>query len=262
MPILVMMSCLLLFLTGCKTSEQIQRERMVDDLAEQFQEVHSRIQELEKRLSNMTGKMEESAYSNQQKTTQELKKMQEQIALLTEQSSSQQEKVDVHEGELKKIGQEVESHRDFLEQMIKTLEGIGARGKIKNREGEKEEDGYDKAMALYKKEKFKEARPLLERLVDDRKIKGEQKARVLHHLGVTEFFIKDYENATIHLGRLYTEHSKSDLNQNGLLVLGRSFLYSKQKDKAEQTFQELINRYPKSGKAEEARKEIAKLRER
>ena len=65
----VLFTCLtiLLVLGGCKTQEQIQREQMVDNLSIQMRDSQStranftvRMQELEERLGQLTGQLEES----------------------------------------------------------------------------------------------------------------------------------------------------------------------------------------------------------
>ncbi|MEI8345839.1 MAG: tetratricopeptide repeat protein [Pseudomonadota bacterium] len=246
---------------SCKTAEEIQREKMVDDISNQAADHTVRLQELEARLGMVSGKVDESSHNTQQKVGNDLKKIQEQLTLLTEQMKSHQDEISSQGSEVKRLSAEVSAHKEFLDQVLKTLENMGSKKlKLKGGKAAKEGSEYDQAMQLYKNGKYKEARSLLQKLVDDSSIKGEKRAKVLHNLGVINFLGKHYDEALVHLSKLYTEFPKSEVNQNGLLVLGRSFAALGQTDKAERTFQELTERFPHSEKAQEAQKDMAKLK--
>lgn len=239
-----------LVLTGCKTQEEIRREKLVDNLGMQMvqsQELVAdttvKLQALEERLGGINGKLDELDHNSQIQLQTQVDTLNQRITLLEESNKGLQAKV--------------EEQSKYLQEVLGTLKNLssGSTGAAK-----KKVSDYDHAMALYGKGQYSNAKPLLLKLLNDKSIKGNQQARVLHNLGMVNYIDKDYEKALVYFSRLFTEHGKTGYNRNGLLFLARSFEKLNQKEQAAQTLNELIARFPDAKQVKDAKEMLQRLK--
>ncbi len=243
-----------LFFNSCKTQEQILREAKVDTIETQLTDSQkltadttSRIQVLEERLALIDGKVEESDHKINLELNQRLKAMEEQLTVYENNLKGQEEMIMGLKSEINKQG-------EYIQTVLQTLKGLSKKTVQKK----KSSSPYQEAMANYKKRKYKTAKKQLLNLLANKKLKGNQLARAYHNLGMIEYMDNKNEDALAYFSKLYANFPKSGYNKNGLLVLGKTFARLKQTAEAQQTFQELITRYPKSKQAKEAQALITK----
>ncbi len=248
---------LLLFiisLNSCKTQEEIAQGQMVETLNLQVSESQKitaeatvRMQQLEERMNNITGQVEESGH--QQKTTvqNQIKELKDKLTVVEENNKSLNT-------EVASLKAEVADQKIYLDKVLSSLTKMTAT-KTKS---SKKVSAYDKAMATYKKGKYKEAKNLLQDLLK-KKLSGSQRSRVLHNLGMCSFILKQDDQVLIYFSKLFTDFPKSGYNKNGLLFLGKSFQRMNKKEEAKQTFNELLTRFPKAKQSGEAKKLLAKI---
>ncbi len=205
------------------------------------------LQDMEERLNHLSGMLEVLGHDQKSQLQNKSQLFHDRISLLEQQSSSFQKKLEVQETQMQAIEKKLDEQSKYLKKVLKGLKSISD---TQNR------TPYDDAMLQYKKGKYSKARELLLELESDGSIKGKQRARVLHNLGMIGSISKKHDQALIYLSKLFTEFPKSTYNINGLFVLGKSFKELGDQAKANQTFKELIKRYPKTKEAKKAEKLI------
>ncbi len=242
-------------MTACKTREDIAREQMVDNIAVQIQDNQKlsadatvRLQQIEERLSAITGKVEETQHEANQSIDTKVKIVEERLTLLETNQQSQTEKLKTIEGKLAQQDK-------YLKDVLKTLQGLSK----KPSRSKKKSSPYQEAMRNYGKGKYKLAKTQLEELITNKKLKSSQIARITHNLGMIAYMDKDNQKALIYFSKLFTQYPKTGYNKNGLLFLARTFERLGQKEEAKQTLNELIQKFPKAKQVKQAKKMLGKL---
>lgn len=248
------LSILVLLATSCKTQEQIKREQLINSMSVQMSQgqkltadVTVKLQNIEERMQEFQGVLEESGHSKNEMTSkldERIKSLEEIIKTLTDQSNEQKLKMSSIEARLA-------DQDKFIKEILGTLKSASAPKKKLNE--------YDEAMATYGKGRYSTAKPLLEALLTSNKYKSSKRARILHNLGMVSYITKNNEDAMTYFSKLYTEHSSSSYNANGLIHLARTFERMGQKDQAKQTLQEMIAKFPKHKRVKTAKEMLSKL---
>lgn len=258
-----------LLCTSCQTSEDIRRQRMVDDLSMQVNKTSE-----ESKKSTVT-------------TSQQLQDLQDQIKTVSGQYEGilqQQVQTDAERSEqLQKLDERVQALESYIQEVIETLKKMdangsgksGKNGKGSKKNGEnvndkndkndkssndsKESSNYNKGLSAFQKGNYKEAKQLLEGVLGQSGITAAQKNIIQHHLGVVEYQQGQYEKSIIYLSKIYTQYPNSTLAPSALYNIGRSLVKMGKKSEAKLTYQELIKKYPKCefiGSANKALKEL------
>ncbi len=265
----VSLLCVLAASGGCKTQEQIRREQMLDSVAHQVgqgqkvtAETTTRIQNLESRLAVLSGEFEEVRHESGTVWKDEMKKMYAQLEAMDESNKARDK-------EIQELKAAMQDQRQYTEKVVASLGQLANEGGKKNSKSEGPSEGksasgkkaseLDKVMADYQANNFSEARSGMIKLLENKKLKGGDRAKLLHNLGMIEYLEKNYDGALVYFSRLFTEHPGSSLNSSGLLHLGLAFKNLKKTDEAKQTFGELLGRYPKSKHATTARGVLKKM---
>jgi TolA-binding protein len=249
----------ILILVGCKTTEEIQRDKLVDSMSVQLVEQQKLVAEstlqmqgLEEKIGQMTGQFEETDHERATTVNEEITKIKEQVKVMQEGQQAQST-------ELGEIQNSLVEQKKYIESVLSTLSKI-ANKKPRAKSTGKPKSPYNQAMFDYKKAKYKIALPQFETLLSSKKVKGNKEARVFHNMGMIYFMKKDYPSAVTYFSKLLSNHPKAPYNANGLLYLGKSFIGLKQKDQAQQTFETLIASYPKSKYVKSAKKELESIK--
>jgi len=238
---------------SCKTTEEIKREKLVENMNDQLNQGQKlsvdnqvKLQQLEESIAQLTGKFEEKKHRDEVKSAEGFKDLSERVRLLEEKNIS--------------LENSLKEQKDYLAQVLETLKKFSAppppekKTILKEKKtGPKEKSDFEEGITLFKAGKFSKAEPLLIAALEEKGIKGEKKAKILHALGGINYQNKKFEEAVVYLSRLYTEQPKSSLIPNSLFILGKSFKSSKQNEKAQATFEQLINDFPKSPEATKAK---------
>jgi TolA-binding protein len=238
----------LLLIFSCKSQEQIQREQMVDNMAVQVQqgqklsaEFAVRMQNLEEKLTQKIGKLEEIQHSQGERFTKDGETTKQNITKISSDLEEQNKA-------LLLITNQMEKQKQYLDKLLSSLNKLAGAKPAKKR------SSYDQAMYLYKRGKYPQAQNELLKLLNNKKIKGNKKARVIHNLGMIAFMDGKYSDAVTLFSRLYTKYPKSPYTPRGLLYLGKSFKKINRKAEAKQVLQELVKNYPKSKYNKEAKR--------
>ena len=242
----------ILILAGCKTQEDINRDQQVDNLSVQMQdrqklysEYTDRIQELEGRLTLVTGKIEESEHKRAQENETKLLNFEDRIASL--------------ELGMKESKEQLKSQSEYLKKVISSLDKLLKPVSNKKKKVSKKLSPYDEAMNHYRRGRYKSAKSALLKLVENKSINGDKKARILHNLGMISYMDKADDKALVYFSRLFTQYPKSPYIKNGLLFLGKTFQRSGQTSDAKETFSQLVKQFPKTKQSNQAQKILEKL---
>jgi TolA-binding protein len=249
---------LLILLASCiKTAEQVQRERRVDTISEQMSdsqgliaEMVSQLKDMQGQLDKMNGRLEELEHRNREMKPDSLKEMSESVALLKTQRVTDAQ-------QLTQIQNELKEQRGFLEKVIAglgSMKGAKTSAPVPQKKSPKDEL-YD-GLELIKDNKFTEAREILEPLIDHKDLSLGDKNKVFHGLGKVEFSSKNYDKALIYFSKVYTKYPKSSIAPSSLLYIARSLEKMSKKQEAQEAFAKLIEDYPETKEAGEAKKEL------
>lgn len=235
---------------GCKTAEEIKREKTVDTLSVQMKDSQklsassiSRIGALEEKVGVLNGKIEEKDYF----LTENQKALQKEIVLL-------KTAVSKNTLNIEEINKKLDEQKKYLNQVLSTL------AEISGKHPGKKVSPYKRATSLYRKGRYSQAKKIYSKLLKSKKLRGKTKQHVLHNMGMIEFIQKRYTDSLVYFSRLFTKYPKSVYNPNGLLFLAKSFEKLNQKDRAKQTLHELIKRFPKKKSAKKAKKMLKRLK--
>jgi len=247
------LSSLILLCSCFKTTEQIQREQVVDNLSNQSAGTSSRVSDLQEEVTALRGMIEESSHKN--RPEQYVKPLQEEITLLKTRIASQEEAI---------AGMKVQNdeQKKYLEQVLATLEKMNVEltkdSKAKKKKESAKMGSLQDAHKLFKDKKLIEARDIYAELATSGK-KAADRAEAIHYLGIISYVEKDYDQAIAHLTALFTDYPKSAHLSSGMLVLAKTFQKKKMKDECKQTLTELVSRFPKAKEIKEAKEILSKL---
>ena len=260
--------CLLLpfLLLACKTQEQIQREKMVDQISVQMVERQKlaaedqlKMENFEQKILELNGKVEELGHKSQSKAEEASKQLQERMELIEQKMQAYQIQIEDGKKKIETLETKVASQEKYISKVLNTLNDISGKPKRSKRSGGKQLSDYDQALAWYKKNWLSKSKPLFEKLELDKKITGQKRARVLHNLGMITFYKKQNDEAMVYFSKLFTEFPRSNYNANGLVHLAKTFQRLGKNNQAKQTLNEMIKRFPKSKHAKAANDLLKKL---
>ncbi len=238
----------LLLLSSCATREEIERRERLQQLSEEMetaQKLNSdavvRLAEIEERLGLVSGKIEETAHNAGQTYQMRLTAIEQKISTVEEQSQHAIKRLD-------KLEKDMGQQQKYLEEVLSTLSSMSGKKSANPKKGPNDSQAtspFDQAMADYQKGKYDDVYPKLQGLLDDKSVKGNNRARVLHNLGMIEYNRKKYDDSMTYFSKMLTDHPKSPYNANGLLYLGKAFQDKGNPNEAQQAWGELIKQYPK-----------------
>jgi len=200
-----------------------------------------RLQNLEEKLTQKIGKLEDIQHEHGEKLSQEINSSKENLSQIRSDFKEQKKA-------LLLIADQMENQKRYLDKLLSSL------NKLAGVKPKKKRSNYNQAMYLYKRGKYPQAQNELLKLLNNKKIKGNFKARVIHNLGMIAYMDKKYSDAVTLFSRLYTQYPKSPYTPRGLLFLGKSFKKINRGDEAKQVLRELVKNYPQSKYNKEAKK--------
>lgn len=247
----------LIILFSCKTQEDIQRDKTVDILNEQFAQTQkstasssNRFQNLEEQVAKMSGIVEEVNHARaiDQK---EITNLKDRLAIAEEVNKRQNDFI-------KDLSDKVQAQAKYIEEVIKSLNGLAEKPKEKAVEKEtsvaNDEVTLKSGMDKYKAKEYAASKAILEKVIENKKLKKKDKAQAMLTIGLIEFKNKNYDEAKIYFSRIFTEMPNSSYAPSALYNLAKTFTELKSKEEAKLTIDELISRFPKSKEAAKAQK--------
>ncbi len=251
--------CLCLFLatlliSGCTTEADIKRDQMIKSLSIQMvqnQRLSSdttlQLHDIKQRLGMLTGEVEERGHQISVDQGNKTKEFQGQLDILKTQ-------IDEQSREIATLQNVVSEQKEYLSKVLSSLSSLNKTATDNSL------SPYDKAMNDYKNKQYAKAGPALLALLSDKSVTGKRLARVYHNLGMIAYSDGKFENAKTYFSKLITQFPKVSYNANGLLFLARSFQKTSQENEAKQTYNMIIEQYPKTDSAKSAQADLKKLK--
>ena len=245
-------SLLALLLISCKTAEEIRREQMVDTMSVQMAHLQkqsadntSQIQEHQDRLNQIYGQLEETQHEEKQRI---LKKEKERIKSLIELTT----RLVAIEEKLSTLEAKNKQQTSFIKEATKHLK---LRLKKSSRKKQKNtKNTFSQAIELFKQQKDHSAKDLFLQVLGQKKLSSVHWVHSHHALGLIYYRQKKYDQAMIHLSKIYDRYPKSSKAPESLLYIAKSFLNTGQKPAAQGSLQQLIKQYPKAHEVNQAKK--------
>lgn len=236
-----------------KTAEQVQREKRIESMSEQMKDSQglvadmvSQMKDMQSQLDKLSGRIEELEYRNKQMDPQAIAKMNENMNLI----KTQQE---TDSAQLAQIQADLKEQRAFIEKVTASLSSAKAAPAAQKKSAKSE---LARALDLVKSNAYNDARTELEALIDHPELSPGDHNKVLHGLGRVEFYTKNYEKGLVYFSKIFSKYPKASLAPSSLLFIGRSLEKMGKKDEAKEAFKKVIEDYPSSKEAKDAKKEL------
>lgn len=263
-----MLICALMLLgfAGCKTQEDIRRERTVETLNEEVQQSkknaatgNSRFMAIEEQMARLNGQLEEVSHAKAQSDKANLQ-LQDRLQALEDAHKKQVEYI-------KELTEKVNNQSGYIEEVIASLAKLSEKPSESKGSGKKKvehdsvdaEDAdlpstYENGMKKFRAKDFDAAKVMFIDVTENKKASKKNKEGSLLQLGIIEYKNKNYEGAKVYFSKVFSDNPASTFAPQALLNLGKTFTMLKSKDEASMTYDELISRFPKSKEAAEAAK--------
>ncbi len=240
-----------------KTADQVQREKRFESMSEQMKDSQGLLTELlnetksmRSELDKLNGRLEVVEHQQKQLSPDQMNKMSETLNVMKTQEDSQNT-------QLLQIQNEMKEQRAFIEKVTASLSSVKethSPKKSSKKKSAKEE--LSEALTLVKKNKYTDAREDLESLIDHPDLTPGDHNKVLQGLGKVEYFGGNPDKALVYFSKVYTKYPQASIAPSCLLYIGRSLEKLGKKDEAKQAYLKVVEDYPKSKEANEAKKEI------
>jgi TolA-binding protein len=252
--ILSLISLIVLSAACIKTADQVNREKRFDSMTDQLKDSQglvsnllAQMKDMQSQLNSMNGKIEELEHSQKQVDPQKLSKMSETMNLIKTQQETES-------GQLEQIQNELKEQRGFMEKVTATLSSMKAAPKASKKKNAKAD--LNSGLDLIKKDKYAEAKKQLEGLIDHEDLTPGDHNKVLHGLGKVEYYTGNTDKGLVYFSKIYTKYPRSSLAPSSLWFIGRSLKKLGKTDEAKQAFAKVVEDYPSSKEANEAKKEL------
>ena len=237
MKFLILFSMLTLTFSCIKTAEQVEREKRIETMSEQMKDSQGLVADMVDDLKELKNQM----------NPETLTKMNESVTML----KAQQE---TSSTQLNQIQTELKEQRAFIEKVTSSLSSQASGSTKSQKKSAKSELNH--ALELIKKDAFADARAELEPLIDHSDLTPGEKNKVLFGLGKVEYFTKNHEKSMVYFSKIYARFPKASLAPSCLLFIGRNLEKMNKKDEAKEAFKKVIEDYPGTTEAKEAKKEL------
>ena len=196
----------MIFLTSCKTTEEIRREKLVDTMSVQVEQQSKqvvdtsfKVQEIEERLNSIYGQLEETQHEGKQRI---LEKEKERIKTITEVN----ERLNLVEKKIEEIDQKLQTQNDFIQEVTEALRQLQPKKSSKKSPGK---GLYFQAMEDFNKNKYKSAATKFKKVLGTKGIRASRKVYSWYYLGIMDYNRKKYEDSMVYMSKIYTEYPKS-----------------------------------------------------
>ena len=251
------LSLSLFSLTACfKTSEQIRREQMVDQMGVQLEQsaklvadLTQQVNDLQGKLATTTGHIQEIDHFQKKSNEEQSQTLEQSISQLQAQVKALSDENTENKKLIASLNKELSEQKKYIKKVTSSL------GKLA---GSSTSQGPSLAQAnkLFEKNKMTEAKDAYLEVLEAGKISAAQRNAVWYNLGLINYRAKNYDDAMTYFSKIYTKWPKSSYAPRALLFLARSFGKTGKSAEANAAYGELIKSYPESSQAKDAKKEM------
>ncbi len=253
-----------LVLTSClKTAAEIQKDQEVEQAMVSARESNSLVAELtsknkdlQDQMSALQGRVDELQVIVSSKNTaassastshnaEQFLKLSADVEELKQTMAKQQKMLEENTESLKKLDGSVKG--------ITTTPIDASTFNSKNKDKKAKELEIEDAEKMLADKKYNEVLSTCKELLNS-KISDGKKNRCRYVQGLAYRELKQYDEGLLSLSQIYTDWPKSSLAPNALLEIGKILQLKGQNKEAQLMYKKLINEYPKSDAAKDAKK--------
>jgi TolA-binding protein len=254
MKIVAFLIVSLMSVSCIKTAEQVQRERRLESMSEQMKDSQglvadmvAQMKDMQAQMDKLNGRLEELEHKQKKLNPETISKMNETLSLVQTQQQAQGT-------QLQQIQNELKEQRGFIEKVTQSLsQAAKAPAKAQKKNAKTE---LNEALELVKDNKYAEAKAELESFIDHPELTLGDQNKVIHGLGRAEFYTKNYEKALVYFSKVYSKYPKSSLAPSSLFFIGKSLASMGKTDESKEAFKKVLEDYPSSKEASQAKKEL------
>lgn len=274
-----------LSLTSCfKTSEDIQREQSIDQLASESKQSRNVVGDImvqtkamQEQLNVTNGRIEVLEHQQNEQGVARLDQLEKNQAAQTEEFMQIKASMEELKKNYATLKEENDQQKEYLKNINDTLRSMTTSPRsaetykdkkkklnlnnnskiLKNSENEKSKTtvkSVDSMEQLLKEKKYSEVIDGCREIVSDQKISEGKKNRCHYASGLAHHELGHYDDALIDLGQIYNEWPKSSLAAPALLQMGKSLASKGQTKQSQLLLKKIISEYPDSESATEAKK--------
>ncbi len=249
---------ILLALSSCiKTAEQVNRERQFTNMSSQLTDsqalvgkIMSQLNDMQSQIETVTGRIEEIEHKQSLVNPSKFKENSEDVIMLKTKAEALQNQVESLQQELKVQKEYIEKVTDGLKSLKQAKAAPAAAAPVTSKQ--KMED----ALEMVSKNKYVEAKRVLETLIDHKDLSPADHNKVYHGLGRAELYTNNADKALVYLSKIVMNYPKSSLAPNSLYLIGKAFQKQNKKEEARQAFSKVVADYPTSRDAKRASSEL------
>lgn len=249
------------YLTSClKTAAEIQRDQEVEQALVSAREsnaiiaeITSKNKELQDQMSTLQGRIDEVQQKLNTNGTS---------AATTTQNTEQFLKLVADVEELKsnnaKLQKAQEDNMEYIKKLESSIKGLTTTpidaSSFESKDKKKEKEiTIDDAEKYLTDKKYSEVLTACKEVVASKATDG-KKNRCKYAQGLAYKELKQYDEGLLSLSQIYTDWPKSSLAPNALFEIGKILQLKGQNKESQLMFKKLINEYPKTDVAKEAKK--------
>lgn len=249
---------ILLTLTSCiKTADQVNRERQFSNMSTQLTDsqalvgkIMSQLSDLQSQIETLTGRVEEVEHKQSLVNPAKFKENSEDIIML-------KTKADALQNQVESLQQELKVQKEYIEKVTEGLKSLNKQAKAAPAPATlTTKQRMEEALDMVSKNKYAEARKILETLIEHKELNAADHNKVFHGLGRVELYTNHPDKALVYLSKIVMNYPKSSLASNSLYLIGKAFQKQNKKEEARQAFTKVVSDYPTSRDAQRAQKEL------
>lgn len=259
----IFITTLSLLLSSCfKTTEQIQRERALDEMVGENRQSRSVLSELMVQQKSMQEEINQLSGQIDELKQQGMSKKNPEIVALHAQQNAHTEKILAIEAQIEEWQKTLAQMKEqLLEQERYRTETAKAFKAVSQTSGKKAKTISDQeelnqlpreAEKLLKQQKFDRVISLCDQALEHPDLSEGKKNKCRFYKGVAQKELKDFDEALVTLGQIYTDWPKSQLAPQALVEMAIILKEKKQDKQAKQMAAKIQEEYPKTPAAKTA----------
>ncbi len=252
------LTLLLLISSGCfKTAGEIEREKRIDHMLLQMIDTQKLLadttvqtKDLQQKLASVSGQIDETQHSSNQTAEERKNYIDTSFNQINAQLQIIKQIIEKNSQSVTIMEKELTEHREFIRKLTKSLNIQVAK---KSPSGN---PTLAKALSLYKKKKYKQAKVFFLEVINSKKSNAAQKNKAMHRLGFIEYFAKDYNKAIVYFSKIYTAWPNSSFAPSCIYYIGKSLRRLGSTDQAKASFEIVVQKFATHRLAKSAKKEL------
>lgn len=252
------MLLILPLISSCfKTAGEIKREKNINSQIQESQKFDKefivKVDEFSEKITQFNGRLEEIEHKVSKDSEEQQASLKESIEKMEEQIKSLKTLAQQNKKNLANLKKDIDKQQKYVQRVNKSLSSIN-KGVKKKSSGALSR--YKKANSFFSRKRYKQAKPIYQDLIENKKLKAGKNNSALLNLGIIEYHYKNYNDSLVYLSKIYTKYPNSSKAPSALYHIGLCFKALGQKEEAKETFKEVSKKYPKSKYAKKAKNAI------